>query len=97
MNAVSRAGVGERVVLTGAIGFLGQQIVRVLLERRPEDDRDILFACTHCLPLPFRAHHARAYPAVFAVCQTKSKKAEANLRHAPRDCVAGLNRFAKLR
>ncbi len=36
MNPTSPAGAGERVVLTGATGFLGQQILSLLLECRPE-------------------------------------------------------------
>jgi thioester reductase-like protein len=36
VNPTQQTGAGERVVLTGATGFLGQQILRVLLERRPE-------------------------------------------------------------
>ena len=36
MSAASQTGAGERIVLTGATGFLGQQIVKVLLESRPE-------------------------------------------------------------
>jgi thioester reductase-like protein len=33
---MSPTGAGERIVLTGATGFLGQQLLRLLLERRPE-------------------------------------------------------------
>ncbi|MFB3779352.1 MAG: SDR family oxidoreductase [Bryobacteraceae bacterium] len=36
MNQKVHAGAGERVVLTGATGFLGQEIFRLLIERRPE-------------------------------------------------------------
>jgi hypothetical protein len=70
---------------------------RGLLGGHPDHEHEFLFACPHLVPLPFRAHQARAYPAVFAICQTKSKTAEANLRHKPTDRVAGLNRFARLR
>ncbi len=35
MNPTSSAGAGERILLTGATGFLGQQILRVLLHSRP--------------------------------------------------------------
>ena len=36
MNPLSATGAGERVVLTGATGFLGQQILSLLLERYPQ-------------------------------------------------------------
>ena len=36
MTPTNQTGAGERVVLTGATGFLGQQILRLLLDLRPE-------------------------------------------------------------
>lgn len=36
MSSMSPGSAGERIVITGATGFLGEQIVRVLLARRPE-------------------------------------------------------------
>jgi long-chain acyl-CoA synthetase len=36
VNRTSPSGAGERILLTGATGFLGQQILRILLEGRPE-------------------------------------------------------------
>ncbi len=36
MNSTPQTGTGERIVLTGATGFLGQEIVRILLKTRPE-------------------------------------------------------------